>query len=103
MTTTLGGHIEVDDDRVARIAGSRIKVIHLVMEMKTNGWSAEETQENFPHLSPAAVYAALTYYHDHLAECDAQIEASRLLADESRALTPEGPFVARMRSEGKLS
>ena len=103
MTTTLSGHIEVDDDHVARIAGSRIKVIHLVMEKKANGWSAEETRQNFPHLSPAAVYAALTYYHDHLTECDAQIDASIRVAAESRALTPEGPFVERMRSEGKLS
>jgi hypothetical protein len=47
MTTTLSGHIEVDDNGVARITGSRIKVIHLVMEQRANGWSAEETQQNF--------------------------------------------------------
>jgi len=103
MTITLSGHIEVDDSRVARIAGSRIKVIHLVMEKRANGWSPEETQQNFPQLSLAAVYAALTYYHDHLAECDAQIEASVRLAEEKRAVTPEGPFVTRMRSEGRIS
>jgi len=102
MTTLLSGHIEVDDDGVARIAASRIKVIHLVMEKKANGWSAEETQQNFPHLSLAAVYAALTYYQDHLAECDAQIDLIARLSAEQRALTPEGPFVARMRAEGKL-
>jgi uncharacterized protein (DUF433 family) len=103
MTTILSGHIEVDDDHVARIAGSRIKVIHLVMEKKANGWSAEETQQNFPHLSLAAMYAALTYYYDNQAECDTQIDHALRLAEEGRASTPEGPFVVRMRSEGKLS
>ena len=103
MTTTLSGHIEIDETGVARIAGSRIKVIHLVMEKRANGWSPEETQQNFPHLSLAAVYAAMTYYHDHLAECEAQIEASLRLAEEKRSSTPEGPFLTRMRSEGKLS
>jgi uncharacterized protein (DUF433 family) len=102
MTTTLSGHIEIDDTRVARIAGSRIKVIHLVMEKQANDWSPEETQKNFPHLSLAAVYAAMTYYHDHRTECDAQIDASLRLAEESRSSTPDGAFVKRMRSEGKL-
>ncbi|HET6248052.1 MAG TPA: DUF433 domain-containing protein [Tepidisphaeraceae bacterium] len=102
MTTTLSGHIEIDDAGVARIAGSRVKVIHLVMEKQTNNWSPEELQQNFPHLPIAAVYAAMTYYHDHQAECDAQIDAGLRLAEQEQSSTPEGPFVRRMRSEGKL-
>jgi len=72
------------------------------MEKKANGWSAEETQQNFPHCRWQPCMRALTYYQDHLAECDAQIELSARIAAERRALTPEGPFVARMRSEGKI-
>jgi uncharacterized protein (DUF433 family) len=102
MTTTLNGHIEVDESRVARIAGSRVKVINLVMEKMANEWNPEQIQQNFPHLSIAAIYAALTYYHDHRAECDAQIDASARSAAKARAATSEGPFVTRMRSEGKL-
>jgi len=102
MTTTLNGHIEVDDSRVARIAGSRVKVINLVMEKMANEWSPEQIQQNFPQLSIAAIYAALTYYHDHRADCDAQIAASAQVVAEARALMSDGPFVTRMRSEGKL-
>ena len=102
MTTTLSGLIEVDDQGIARVAHSRIKVIHLVMEKSANGWGPEEMQGNFPHLSLAAVYAAFTYYYDHQAECDAQIEASEKFAEEMRAANPEGPFIQRMRAEGKL-
>ncbi len=102
MTTVMNGHIEVDDRGLARIAGSRMKVIHLVMEKNVNGWGPEELQQSFPQLTLAQVYAALSYYHDHKPECDAQIDASVKYAEEMRAAAPEGPFVKRMRAEGKL-
>ena len=102
MTTTLNGHIEVDDNGIARIAGSRIKVTHLAVEKQAYGWSPEEIQQNHPHLPLAAVYAALTFYHDHRAECDAQIEADDQYAQKMRSATPEGPFIKRMRELGKL-
>ena len=102
MTTTLSGHIEVDDNGIARVAGSRIKVIHLVMEKNTNAWSPEEIQRNFPPLPLAAVYAAFTYYYDHQAECDAQIEASVEYARQMRAQAGQSPVAARLRNEGKL-
>ena len=102
MTTTLSGHIEVDDSNVARVARSRIKVIHLVMEKVANGWGPEEMQRNFPHLSLAAVYAAFTYYYDHQVECDAQIEASVKFAEQARAQAGPSPVAARLRAEGKL-
>ena len=102
MTLTLSGHIEVDDHGVARVAGSRIKVIHLVMEKMANGWGPEEMQQNFSHLSLAAVYAAFTYYYDHQAECDAQIEASVKYAEEMREKAVPSPVAARLRAEGKL-
>lgn len=102
MTTVMSGHIVVDDKNVARIARSRIKVIHLVMEKMANKWDAEELQRNFPHLSLGQVYAALAYYHDHRAECDAQIEASIKLADEMREKAGPSPVAARLRAEGKI-
>ena len=102
MTTVMSGHIEVDENHVARIAGSRIKVIHLVMEKIANGWGPDEMQQNFPHLTLGQIHAALSYYYDHRAECDAQIESSARLADEMRASNPEGPFLKRIRMEGKL-
>jgi uncharacterized protein (DUF433 family) len=103
MTTTLSGHIEVDDNHVARVSGTRIKVIHLVMEKMANGWGPEEIQRNFPHLSLAAVYAAFSYYHDHKGECDKQIEASVKFAEEMRAQSRPPPVAERLRAEGKLS
>ena len=102
MTTTLSGHIEVDDNQVARIAGSRMKVVDLVMTKMANGFNPDEIRENFPFLSLAGIHAAFTYYYDHKAECDAQIEASVKFADQMRAQAGPSPVAARLRAEGKL-
>ncbi len=73
MTTALDGHIEVDEAGIARIAGTRLKVIHLIMDKMANGSTPEQMREQFPPLTLAQVHAALTYYYDHKTELDAQI------------------------------
>lgn len=103
MTTALDGHIEVDEKGVARIAGSRrIKVIHLVMEKIGNNLTPEDLHREFPHLSLAQVYAALTYYHDHQAELDTQIQESLEFADRMRAAAGPSSLAERLRKAGKL-
>jgi uncharacterized protein (DUF433 family) len=96
-------HIEVDDKGVARIRGSRIKVIHLVMEKMANGWDADEMHVQHPHLSLGQIHAALAYYHDHKAELDAQIQESVRFAEEMAAKAGESPVVKKLRAMGKLS
>lgn len=81
-------YIEVDDRGVAKLIGSRIKVMHLVSSQQVNRLTAEQLVDEFPHLPPAQVYAALAYYHAHKAEVDAQIEESKRFADEMRAKHP---------------
>jgi len=39
------------------------------------GLSAEEIATQMPHLQLAQIYAALTYYHLHIAEVEADIKA----------------------------
>ena len=81
MTTGLDGHITVDDLGIARVAGTRLKVIHLVMDQMAHGSTPEMLRDQFPGLSLAQVYAALTYYHDHKADLDAEIERGRREAE----------------------
>ena len=75
MPVITAGHIEVDENGVARIDGSRMKVKHIAVE-NSQGMSVEEIQKAHPFLSLAQIYAALSYYHDHKAELDAEIERS---------------------------
>jgi uncharacterized protein (DUF433 family) len=76
LTIATINHIDVDERGVARIAGSRIKVIHLVMEKRANGWGPEELQEQFPHLTLAQIHSAFAYFYDHQEQLDQQIDES---------------------------
>lgn len=55
-----------------RIFGHRIRVQDIVLSTE-QGQSADEIVSSFPQLTLADVYAALTFYHDHRAEIDADI------------------------------
>ena len=94
--------IQVDDRQVARIAGSRIKVMHLVMEVQANGYMPQQLHEQFPHLKLAQIYAALTYYHDHKEQVDRQINEATQLVEQLRAQAEETPFHKRLREAGRI-
>jgi uncharacterized protein (DUF433 family) len=91
-------HIVLDQNGVARIVGSRIKVNHLVLIKQADGLTPEEVQAEYPHLPLAAVYAAFAYYYDHQAE----IERDKKFADEMRAQAGPSPTLAKLRAMGKL-
>jgi uncharacterized protein (DUF433 family) len=84
MTTVMDGHIVVDEKGVARVQGSKIKVMNLVAEMRCNGLTAEQLHQGYPHLQLSHIYAALAYYLDHREQIDAQIEESSRSFDELR-------------------
>jgi uncharacterized protein (DUF433 family) len=97
-------HIVVDEKGYARIAGHRIKVMHLVQAQRALDYSAEQLQrEAYPHLSLAQIYAALAFYHDHQAEIDEQIRASDAFADEMRAkMEPDNrEIIDKLRARAK--
>jgi len=56
----------------AVLKGSRLPVSSIVQEYQ-RGLSVEEILWEFPHLSPARVHDALSYYYDHRAEIDQEI------------------------------
>ena len=91
MTTALDGHIEVDERGVARVAGTRLKVIHVVMDKMAHGSSPEDIVKQFPPLTLAQVHAALTYYYDHKAELDTQIRHSLQRAEAHQAQADAQP------------
>lgn len=45
----------------------------------------EELQADFPHLSLAAIYDALSYYYDNREEVDVEIKASDELSAQAEA------------------
>lgn len=67
-------HIRRDERGVAWIAETNTKVIEVAMDQVAYGWEAEEIHAAHPQISLAQIHAALSHYHDHKAELDAQMQ-----------------------------
>jgi uncharacterized protein (DUF433 family) len=91
-------HIVLDDEGVAKIAGSRIKVAHLAAEHVHWGWSPEEIAYQHPPLTLGQVYSALAYYWDHRDQVDAYLQKSASEAERLRQSLPEFPRMAELRA-----
>jgi uncharacterized protein (DUF433 family) len=91
VTTVLTTQIELDARGLAWIAGTRVKVVEIVLDKLAHGWSSEEIHFQHPNLSMAQIHAALTYYYENQAKLDEQIReglkeaaaVSAQLSDES--------------------
>lgn len=72
------------------IAGTRIKVKHVYVWVERMGLSPAEVVRDYPHLSMAAVHAALAYYWSHQDEIHQEIEEEeRFVADmKAKASAP---------------
>jgi uncharacterized protein (DUF433 family) len=92
-------HIILDEDGVPLIAGTTMKVVELVVSQRAYGWSPEELQFQYPHLTLGKIYSALAYYWDHQAELDRDIEQRLARVQELRQIAPPSPFVARMQAQ----
>jgi uncharacterized protein (DUF433 family) len=86
-----------DDRGVAWIDQANVKVIEVVLDHLAYGWSADAIHEQHPHLSLARIHAALSFYYDHQAEFDAEIEKQTERLKALRAATGESPMQRRLR------
>jgi uncharacterized protein (DUF433 family) len=83
------------------IKGTRTPVKTIVGYYKM-GLSVEEILEGLPHLSPAQIFAALSYYYDHQAEIEQDIEESRgerLVERYGLTITADGRLLLQQTSE----
>jgi uncharacterized protein (DUF433 family) len=85
MVAVLNSLIELDANGVAWITGANTKVVEVVLDKMAHNSSPEEMHEQYPHLSLAQIHAALSYYYEHQAEVDADIERRDRLVEELRA------------------
>ena len=91
MATTIINHIEITPSVCGgkpRIAGHRIKVQDVVIWHERMGMSPDEIVYHYPSITLADVYAALSYYHDHLEEIRKDIEEDESFAREMQRKTP---------------
>lgn len=95
--------ISIDERGIAYITGTKMKVRQIVMEKNIWGLSSEEIQEGHEHLSLAQIYAALSYYYEHQAEIDEEIELSKQEVDRLRAQRQNTLTRAQLESRSQQS
>ena len=102
LTTTRYPHLETPANQPAHLKRiPRIHVAQIIMDYLTHGWSVDEICHQHPYLLPAEAHAAMTYYFDHPAEIEAEIEAEIKQVETLRATTPPSRFRTRMQAEGR--
>jgi uncharacterized protein (DUF433 family) len=82
MSTVATAHIEIDENGVAWIDDTQVKVIEVVIDKIVHGSSPEEMHLQYRHLSLAQIHAALAYYYDNQTALDDEIERRWKEADE---------------------
>lgn len=73
MTAVFATQIELDSRGSAWIAGTKVKVIEVVLDKIAYGSSPEEIHFQHPNLSLAQIHGALTYYYENQDKVDEQI------------------------------
>jgi uncharacterized protein (DUF433 family) len=91
-------HISLDERGIAYIAGTSMKVAHIVIDSQTWSMTPPQIQDNYPHLSLAQIHAAMAYYYDHKDTIDAQIAQAAEEYERLRIALPN-PFTREQLHE----
>lgn len=102
MTAVALSLIELDDNGVAWISGTKTKVVEVALDKVAYGWSPEEIHFQHDYLSLAQIHAALAYYYEHQAEFDAEMASQSKRAKALAEATKDSPGRQRLRSKGLL-
>jgi len=92
-------HIAFDSEGVPVIAGTKTKVIELVVERKAYGWSPEEVHFQHQYLTLGQIYSALAYYEDHRVELDKDIDLRFDKAAKFRQTLGTSPLAQKIKNK----
>jgi uncharacterized protein (DUF433 family) len=98
LSETRYEHIKLDEAQVPLIAGTRVKVIELVLDHLAYGWSPEELHFQHPHLTMGQIHSALAYYWDHKTALDQDIARRLQYVDHLQQSVPSSPLIERLKA-----
>jgi uncharacterized protein (DUF433 family) len=102
MSAHADPHIDLSEDGVPMIAGTKTKVVEVVLDHLAHHWDAEEIQRQHPHLPLSAIYSALAYYHDHQDEMNSDIAKRLQKVEQIAGAQPPSVVRTKLRALGKL-
>ena len=94
-------HIVKEPGSPARLESHpRTRVATIVMDYLGRGLSAEDIVRHYPYLTLAEVHSAMTYYHDHLGEIDAEIQSELDQLKDSADTNSRSPVWQKLKAKG---
>ncbi|MGQ9575318.1 MAG: DUF433 domain-containing protein [Thermoguttaceae bacterium] len=96
MRTVAYAHIELDANGVPVLAGTRVKVVEVVLDHLAHGSDALEIHRQYPFLTLGQIHSALAYYYDHQAEMDQDIQRRIRQVEQIKSELGEGPISQRL-------
>jgi uncharacterized protein (DUF433 family) len=102
-TATANAYIVLNEKGRPVVRGTGSKVTMIANDHIEGGMTVAEIHEAYPHLSMAAIHAALSYYYEHQSELDAQTaELDREAEEILRQLDASGNRLTRADLERRL-
>ena len=92
-------HIILGGKSEPTIAGTKTKVLGLILDKTAYGWSPEELQYQHPHLTLGQIYSALAYYSDHQEEFDKEIEKQLKEVNQMRKSAKPTPLREKLKAK----
>jgi uncharacterized protein (DUF433 family) len=103
LTPSGTAHILLDEQGRAWIDDTNVKVIEVVMDKLGSGYGPEEIMAAYPgNFTLAQIHAAFSYYYDHQAEFDSEIERQVKEVEALRLANLNSPIHQKLRALGKI-
>jgi uncharacterized protein (DUF433 family) len=80
----------------------RTRVAMIVMDYLGRGLAPEEIVSHYPYLTLAEVHSAMTYYHDHREEIDAEVREELEQLKDSADTNSSSSIWQKLKSRGVL-
>jgi uncharacterized protein (DUF433 family) len=80
----------------------RTRVAMIVMDYLGRGLAPEEIVSHYPYLTLAEVHSAMTYYHDHRDEIDAEIHGELQQLEDTVDANSRSHIWQKLKSSGVL-
>jgi uncharacterized protein (DUF433 family) len=96
-------YIELDDNGIASITDTTLKVTELITSHLTYGWSPEELHFQYPHITLSQIYSALAYYWDKQETLDAEIKYRLEQVEALCRTAPPSRIAQKLRERGVIS
>mgnify|MGYP001596554975 CR=1 FL=1 len=95
-------YVAINEDGIPIIKPTKMKIEHIVVERGSCRWGPQMQQEQHPYLVLSQIHSALSYYFDHKAEIDRDIEEGEKYVEEFFRKLGPSPLAEKLKKLKKI-